>query len=287
MDYNKLKSHYKKLAQEAVVNAKRELDSANEHRLKYAALELRAGLEALTYHRLLIYKDEVPPSEYAKWQPRKVLEMLLTIYPHADKHSVVSIGEVNGDSMRVLGHDRPVSISEIKEYYNALGSLLHTRTVSQVEKSGVKPNFDSMKKRCNEVLKILEDFLHSNVTLTLGNFSTLAKCYECGNPVRRRLVDGEDRVKVACFNFNCKAEYWLIRQEEGKTLWNPIHTTVSCHYCKYENIFWPKQVAERVTWKCGGCSREFEFQLGFVPLQESSSSPGGTRNRTVPVQTNQ
>lgn len=63
--------NFRQSAREAIVRAKEELATGNLHRLRYAALELRDAMEALTYDRALAFKDEIPPEEYKTWQPRK------------------------------------------------------------------------------------------------------------------------------------------------------------------------------------------------------------------------
>ena len=83
---------YRGAASNALVRAKAELASTDAHRIRYAALELRFAMEALTYDRALAYEEEIPPSEYNTWQPRKVMSLLLEINPTADKDSSVTIG---------------------------------------------------------------------------------------------------------------------------------------------------------------------------------------------------
>lgn len=79
-------------ARRALERAKAELETMRQDRLKYAALELRMAMEALTYDRANAYKAEIPPSEYEAWQPRKVMLLLLDIDPDADKNSAISVG---------------------------------------------------------------------------------------------------------------------------------------------------------------------------------------------------
>lgn len=61
---------YRNDAREYLQRSKNELNSSDNERLKYAVLELRMAMEALTYDRALAYKDEFPPNEYETWQPR-------------------------------------------------------------------------------------------------------------------------------------------------------------------------------------------------------------------------
>jgi len=51
--------NYRNDARNSLKRAKAELTQADDERLKYAALELRMTMEALTYDRALAYKDEL------------------------------------------------------------------------------------------------------------------------------------------------------------------------------------------------------------------------------------
>ncbi|MFC7695105.1 hypothetical protein ACFQY5_41570 [Paeniroseomonas aquatica] len=120
--------------------AKDELASGQDHRLRYAALEIRYAMEALTYERAMAYKADIPPSEYDTWQPREVLSLLTEIDPHAALTSTIAIGTEDAcgiatDEMTVLGEDVVLTLDNLKQY-GALGSYLHTPTLSQIDDPG-------------------------------------------------------------------------------------------------------------------------------------------------------
>ena len=69
-----------------------ELTANDVHRLRYAALELRDAMEALTYDRALTVTDYIPPEEYKTWQPRKLMAVLLDIDPFIGMTSTVAFG---------------------------------------------------------------------------------------------------------------------------------------------------------------------------------------------------
>jgi hypothetical protein len=64
-------------ARKALNRARSELESGDDARLKYAALELRLAMEAITYDRARTYRNEMPPQEYDTWQPRKLMQLLI------------------------------------------------------------------------------------------------------------------------------------------------------------------------------------------------------------------
>ena len=73
---------YREMARKSLALAKTHLAADNDRDTEYAALELRKAMEALTYSRALAIQDEIPPEEYKRWAPRKVLEMLQRIDPN-------------------------------------------------------------------------------------------------------------------------------------------------------------------------------------------------------------
>lgn len=74
-----MKFDYRSVARQATERAKSLLATANDDQLRYAALELRFAMEALTYDRAQAYAKEIPPEEMATWQPDKVMKVLLEI----------------------------------------------------------------------------------------------------------------------------------------------------------------------------------------------------------------
>ena len=166
---------YRNDARRELARAKDELASADDERLKYAALELRMAMESLTYDRALAYKDEFPPAEYQAWQPRKVMALLLEIDPNADKDSSLAFGiepalGVTPDEMQSLGTECVLNMATIKRHYDALGSYLHVPTIKQ-RKDSAKLDPVKFRARCDEIAAYLTDVLASPMwNATIGIF---------------------------------------------------------------------------------------------------------------------
>src|SRR5258708_30871845 len=79
-------------ARTALERARAELASNEPYRFRYAALELRDAMEALTYDRAMAYKNDIPPEDYYTWQPRKLMMVLLGVDPDIGKSSTLAIG---------------------------------------------------------------------------------------------------------------------------------------------------------------------------------------------------
>jgi hypothetical protein len=255
-------------ARDALARATRELASDDVERLKYAALELRMAIEALTYDRALAYKGEFPESEYETWQPKRVMEVLLEIDPTADKDRSIafevepSLGEKPA-TMHSLGTETVLSMATIKDHYNALGSYLHVRSLKQA-KAGVELNFGKMRKRCGAIIKYLEKVLSSpHWNSTLGNHASF-DC-ECGARVRRRLPFGTKTVLAEC---SCGAQFDVEAHEDGTFRATPKQQKANCANADCSGwTFVPEHMARAGTWWiCEDCGGRNAIRLGVAYL---------------------
>lgn len=216
--------NYRSEARACLARAEAELKANDDQRLKYAALELRMAMEALTYDRAVAYKDEFPQSEYETWQPKKMMLVLLEIDPLADKDSTISFGKEKeygkpAENMQLLGSERVLSMATLKKHYDALGSYLHLPTVKRF-KSGELHDLRKLRSRCEEIANFIGEVLSSRVfNSTLGVFSTL-DCDECGNKIRRRLRGGNNGQILAKCN-ECPASYIITEKGDDGVVWRP------------------------------------------------------------------
>lgn len=224
-------------ARKALSRAKAELDSNDDERLKYAALELRLAMEALTYDRASAYRNETPPQEYETWQPRKVMQLLLDIDPNADKNSSLAIGleEEYGKpakEMKMLGSEEVLNLATIKKHYDALGSYLHMPTLKQ-RREGGPPKLDKLRRRCNDIVEALDKALASTAfNTTLGVFTSI-ECSRCSEVIRKRVPIGEEKLEVRCFE--CGAQYNVFNASDNETKWEPIIEQIDCPALRLPN----------------------------------------------------
>ncbi|MFT3930394.1 MAG: hypothetical protein QM709_08885 [Spongiibacteraceae bacterium] len=264
---------YRDLAREHLKRAEEELCTSFEQRLKYAALELRMAMEALTYDRALAYKDEFPPAEYKTWQARKVMLVLLDIDPAADKDSSLFVGVeeqygVAALQINSLGSEKVLSMKVLKEHYDAVGSYLHMQSMKQTL-DGVTLNFDKLRARCNEIADFVKQVLASPIfNVTLGGFASI-ECMECGKPVRKRIPSGKREVFIECYE--CKATYTISDEGGGKVMWTPHHHEIECANasCRHKIIVWNHELEVGRRWVCENCKGENVFVLG-ISYQEAS-----------------
>ncbi|MXX36322.1 MAG: hypothetical protein F4Z50_16430 [Gemmatimonadetes bacterium] len=259
---------YRDEARRHLARFEEESASGDSGRLRYAALELRLAMEALTYDRALAYRDELPPSEYETWQPAKLMAVLIDIDPTADQDSSLRIGReeeygVVAPAMTLLGSERVLSMATLKGHYHALGSYLHTQSLKQ-RRSGTPLDFYKMRSRCEKIAEAIRKVLSSSVLhITLGNFFTLP-CMECEKPIRRRFPHGKSEVNADCRE--CDASYTLVDKGNGQVKWNPRQQQVECGRdgCGHEITLWVREITVGRFWQCPKCDGRNTLGIGIV-----------------------
>jgi hypothetical protein len=274
-----MNNNYRHEARQHVKRAKAEIDSLDDERLKYAALELRMSMEALTYERALAYKDEFPPAEYETWQPRKVMKVLLDIDPSADKDSSIAFGvekeygvAAPAPAMPSLGGETVLNMKTLRKHYDALGSYLHTISLKKV-RLGEALDFEKFRMRCENLTAYLESVLASPVfNITLGNFATL-ECIECSKSIRKRIPFGKTEVEAVCYE--CRASYTLVAHSEDNIECIPHWHKVICanEQCSGEVHVWHHQLEAGRNWVCSECEGQNTFVLAIqhdAPTNDTS-----------------
>ena len=259
--------NYRNDARNCLKRAEEEFGSGDDDRLKYAALELRMVMEALTYDRGLAYKDEFPPNEYETWQPRKVMSVLLDIDPAADKDSSLAFGieeeyGVPAPVMTSLGSEKVLNMATLRNHYDALGSYLHVQSMKQV-RAGKSLDLGRIRSRCEEIAAFAREVLSSPVfNITFGNFSTM-DCSECEKPIRKRVPQGRTEVNAECYE--CRASYTLVDRGDGQVEWKPHKHEVDCrnNSCENKTIVWRREIAVGSYWICSGCNGRNTFAIGI------------------------
>jgi hypothetical protein len=271
--------NFRNSARESLTRAIAELRTNDLQRLRYAALELRDAMEALTYDRALAFNDDIPPEEYKTWQPRKLMAVLLDIDPSIGKTSTIAVGleEEYGKSpppenMKILGTDVVFTLADLKAHYDAMGSYLHMPSLEQVQ-SGKMPDPAKLRERCKIVVSLIENVLSSPVwNNNMCAIATLDQCMneDCGKPIRKRMPSGKDTVEAQCFE--CKAEYVIKSEPDGRTRWTPKQTYIpgSNPNCAETMALWDHEIKQGTHWGCRGCGVHNAIALGVTKVDDPS-----------------
>lgn len=270
---------FRHMSHESLARAKAELAANDSSRLRYAALELRDAMEALTYDRALAFQDDIPPEEYKTWQPGKLMSALLEIDPSIGMTSTIAFGpeEEYGKpapqaNMKLLGTDYVFTLADIKGHYHALGSFLHMPSLEQVL-SGNLPDSAKLRERCETVVGLVEKVLSSRVwNSTIGVIATLDHCMndDCKQPLRKRMPPGKGKVDAQCFR--CRAEYTITSEQGGGVLWKSKTADISCSTqgCPEKMALWFHEIKPGTNWRCRGCGAHNVLALSVSNFEDDN-----------------
>lgn len=258
---------YRNDAKSALQRARQALDSGEIPQLRYAALELRMALECLIYERAQSYKEELSNKKLSTWQPKQLLNILLEVDPYADKTSTISFGieeeyGVAAREMTVLGTDRVISLKEIKEYYDRVGSYLHAPTIEQAAQGKGLPG-EKFRKKCEDLYIVIESSLRSKVWNANFKVTTSLDCEDCGTTIVRRVQAQQDGFEATCIE--CGSSYIITRTPDNKFNWKANNLEIACASpeCKEKIFVWRRDIEVGKYWKCKSCNGENTFVIGI------------------------
>lgn len=259
---------FKQRARMSLERAKQLLAAVDPHSTRYAALELRMSLEALTYDRAQAYESDLPPKEYLTWQPSKLLQALMEIDPNADQSAKLFIGieEVRDQPAKefgFMGEENVLSLKTIKAHYDALGSFLHSPTRKQLE-SGDEGKLGKLKQRCAILVGEVEKALSGNMQHLRLGLSVEFQCRRCGIQISRMISPVSGKRKTYCFH--CHAEYELSHDtESGETTAMAKLIGTKCAHCQSGHGIWNDDLKSGYSWTCEECGKRSKVSLCTLP----------------------
>ncbi len=197
--------------------------------LRYAALELRLCIEALTYEKLRSFSAMVPEDVLRTWQPPQAVKALLEFEPRADRTFVLHAGveEPYGkpaQDMKYVGTHSSLRLGWLRKHYNKLGNLLHVPAVGDSR----APDVTALKTYLSDVIADLQEPLQSGITG--GAFREVFQftCSACGKPVIANAEAVREKSKAICLSPQCKAEYFARLDETGEATFELMVTVFEC-----------------------------------------------------------
>lgn len=271
---------FRQEARDALARAKVRLavEDSGEAELRYAALDARLAMEALTYERAERYRDQLPKAAYATWQPRKLLQLLLDIDPQADANHGLRIGKQDTVGVvvvpdRDLGTEVVLNMKVLRDHYDRLGGYLHLPSLNQRETTGGL-KFDSLAVRLDEIIAYLDQVLSSPIfNVDIAQFTEMP-CGNCQKVIRWRVPRDDRVVEAVCRE--CDATYSIEPQPDGSAHWIPIETEVPCAHpeCGVTGVLFMALIAPGRHWNCHACGRRNEVVMSVVPAEaKAAASP--------------
>ena len=212
-----------------MARAKALLTNPTPENLRYAALELRLCMEALTYEKLRSFSSLVPQEVLKTWQPPQAVKALLEFEPNADQSFTIFAGveEEYGkqaSKMQFVGQHNSLRLNWLRKHYNKLGNLLHTPSVV----TGGLPAVGKVEEYLTEVVADLDAPVTGSITGGSIREVFTFNCAQCKDLiVCNAEAVGKSR-KAVCFNPQCKAEYFATVSEEGESKFQLMVTEFEC-----------------------------------------------------------
>jgi DNA-directed RNA polymerase subunit RPC12/RpoP len=265
---------YRAIARKALARAKTELAKNDPARASYAALEIRRAIEAITYERALLYKDEVPPTVYETWEPSKVVALFAELDPTGD---IVPSTRGKGELTQSPGNEIVLKQANLRAQYDELGCYLHLPTVEQLS-TGTRQN-DKLWSFCETCITILGKVLSSDFqSLGLGIFAS-HDCARCGKLVMKRLPrDSTGPMEAKCVE--CGASHKVILDKDGIT-WRPDGELFPCGNCNHKVMLWADKIEPGLSWVCPGCGTRWGVTWAIVRI-ESHEEPDSNIQEDTP-----
>lgn len=269
MSSNQTANSYRKIAQQHFRKCKILLEENSGDAYRYACLELRMAIEALTYGLMAIYRPELDQLALRKWQPAKLLRELLNIDPSVENPPIFSIqNPEDGTWNQVLEKEKRLSAKWLNKAHNALSSFLHVQMTDP--RLGSEECITVAKTKLGEYCSELETALSSRSWNTMFRDESWSYPCECGNSiVRRKKHVGLDYV-FKCTE--CPRQYDSFT-EDGQIRLKLKQIIWKCNLCEADNAFPEYQLTERYLVKCRSCSEPAQIRKEWLFFQKDAQSP--------------
>lgn len=262
--------------------AKELLAKQDDSLLRYACLELRLCLEAITYKKLQLYAPRLPASVLEKWQPPQAVRALLEFEPHADRDyglrvcPETSTGVPNGNWIS-LGTHRTFRAGWLGKHYNKLGSHLHISAPSEkYQQRDLVVDHSTLRAYLEEVVTELEPIVTCSFDATFARTATF-ECTVCSQPVIVNYDRALETKKATCLNSNCRAEFAGIAEENSVLTFRLMASTLTCASCGSGIEIENRKLAIGYDFSCPKCGKQYmilnrNWGIAFAQEDEEPSS---------------
>lgn len=250
------------------------LTSGDDTVIRYACLELRFCIEAVTYEKLNAYSKYVPAKVFEKWQPNHALRMLLQFEPDADENFSLYVspesepGKPTGNWTHI-GEHRTFKLSWLTKNYNRLGSYLHVRQKSaRIIEEGEELN--EIRAELQKIASELESIVNSDIITTTLDSHVQFKCQACDQISLSNEAVLRQTGHAVCINPNCGAEYHATEEANGKWKFKLLAIEFNCLNCGQRNWLDNSHVDVGTRFRCRSCGdRHVVVQKKWIYTRQS------------------
>ena len=255
------------------------LSTAGDDSLRYACLELRFCIEAITYEKLDTYSRYVPATVFEKWQPNHSLKMLLQFEPDADEDFTLYVspesepGKPTGN-WACLGQHNAAKLSWLNKNYNKLGSYLHVKMGNR-EKVETIEELSAIRKEIERILSELEPVVNSDIVGATLATRIQFKCEACEQLLLVNADVLRKTRRAACINQQCGVEYNASEDADGGWQFKLAMTSFKCLKCEKINFLEIRHVDIGTKFRCNRCGEVHHITDGqwkYERLTDSKKS---------------
>jgi hypothetical protein len=237
-----------------VLMAKADVDS-----LRYAALQLRMGIEYLFYELIPLYKDELPDDIMKLWQPAQIISALLDCDPAVDQDAEVRLfpgDRPPGEGTPFLARkSKAVNKRILRDHYHRLGSHMHAPV--DLAEPVVQKWIDALTK----TIACLGEYTMDQMLSNVSSFVTL-DC-DCGRRIKKNRHAIDVRSELRCPGPTCGAVYDCVVEEGGSVSCVQRQFTFQCPYCKEPNDVPIHRLKAGIEITCAACERRSVANTGW------------------------
>ena len=246
---------------DCLARAKNLLASGDAASLRYAALELRFCMEAVTYEKLRAYSSRLPADMLSRWQPPQAVAALQALEDEADQEYTVAFGLRRGDTtgpLQVIGEHRAFATAWLHKHYNKLGSVLHVPNENDPGRGPEPMDPQVLREYLEGVAAECERVVESSITSTLAPVVEF-ECQLCGRKAVANSEAAKRRARASCLDPGCGAEHVVTVDTDGSLYFRLSGPTFPCQGCGHKLLIADKLISEGYEFGCGKCGRRHKI----------------------------
>lgn len=226
--------------------------------LRYACLELRMCLEAITYEKLTTYAQRLPPDVLSKWQPPQAVAALLNLEDDAGQEYVLAIGRTR-ETLEYFGEHRTFALPWLRKHYNKVGSFLHVPNPNVPDAISEVDQIEELKEYLNEIIRECDRVCESS--LLGGGMTRTVKftCQACGRNSIANATSAERIGRVKCIHPSCQAEHAVTGKDDKHLFFRLTGAIFPCQSCKQEIFVASNQLVPEHEFACSACGRRHKL----------------------------
>lgn len=220
--------------------------------LRYACLELRMCMEAITYEKLATYTPRLPLDVLSKWQPPQAIAALLNLEDEAGQEYVMAFGRTR-ETLECIGEHRTFALPWLRKHYNKIGSFLHVPNPNVPDAISEVDQIVDLKEYLNEIIKECERVVESSLLGGGMAYTVEFKCQACGRNSIANASSAERIGRVKCIHPNCQVEHAVTGKDDKHLFFRLTGTIFLCQSCKQEIFVAAKQLVPEHEFVCEAC----------------------------------